>query len=104
MLDIRVLNEHGSLIAELVTSDLNIATDFVQGQIDEAHYETNRNRIGLYDEDYGYYCMVIHNGNEFEIISLEENEPQNNVSLYDAKEFVVRVLEKEDALCAQVRY
>lgn len=95
MLDIRVLTENGSRIAELVTSDLNIATDFVQGQIDKTHYEVNGNRIGLYDDDYGYYCMVIQTGHGFEILSLEDNEPQGNVSLYDAKEFIIHVLEKE---------
>lgn len=95
MLVIRVLTENGSIIADLATNDLSIATDFVQGQINKNHYEVNGNKVGLYDEDYGYYCMVIQTGHEFEILSLEDNEPQGNISLYDAKDFVVHVLEKE---------
>lgn len=95
MLNIRVLMEDGFIIADLATYDLNTAKDFVQDQIDKAHYEVNGNRIGLYDDEYGYYCMAIQNGHEFEILSLDENEPQGNVSLYDAKEFIIHVLEKE---------
>lgn len=95
MLNIKVLTEDGFIIADLATDDLNTAKDFVQDQIDKVHYESNGNKIGLYDEDYGYYCMIIQTGHEFEILSLEDNEPQGNVTLYDAKEFVVHVLEKE---------
>jgi hypothetical protein len=92
MYTVRVITKDETIVSELRTSDKNVANDFVLSEIDRLYYEESDNDVGLFDEDYGYYCMVIRHKKEFEIMVLD-GSIQGYKSLYDTKEIVANRLD-----------